>query len=418
MSCHRSSAWAAVVATVAWSAVVGTVSAFAASRQAVSDATLEDWDFAPAQHRAALMQIARGQVSTLPAERVLALGDALLRTGEPGVAGRLFRNVLARDVGPVPHAWARYGLGWVLLADGRFAAAVEQYQAIVAGGSNWSTASILLAMLGAGSGARMEDTVARAVAAEERGEIAIAPDATEALADLLQGGGDPAHEHRPVAPAAHVVREPADAAVEVLDRVRRAQRAVERAGHPEALERERLVEAFAQGRGRAGVRALEPGRELLEAALGKGGVDVVVLEPLGMVVVAMPGMVVVVVGAATALIAASASIRPWPARLSKPGASMSRAVDVRMFCTWAGERVGLLLRRSAATAAEWGAAADVPKNGLYGPPLGSLSRRRRTQPSPALAGRSSREKRPGQAPACSKTRRRPTQGRAHRWPPR
>jgi hypothetical protein len=43
---------------------------------------------------------------------------------------------------------------------------VEQYQAIVAGGSNWSTASILLAMLGAGSGARMEDTVARAVAAE------------------------------------------------------------------------------------------------------------------------------------------------------------------------------------------------------------------------------------------------------------
>jgi tetratricopeptide (TPR) repeat protein len=74
--------------------------------------------------------------------------------------------VLARDVGPVPHAWARYGLGWILLADGRFAAAVEQYQAIVAGGSNWSTASILLAMLGAGSDARMEDTVARAVAAE------------------------------------------------------------------------------------------------------------------------------------------------------------------------------------------------------------------------------------------------------------
>jgi hypothetical protein len=48
------------------------------------------------------------------------------------------------------------------------------------------------------------------------------------LGDLLCGvqspaiestNGDPAHEHRPVAPAAHGAREPADAAVEVLDRV-------------------------------------------------------------------------------------------------------------------------------------------------------------------------------------------------------
>jgi hypothetical protein len=163
---HRSSAWAAVVATVVWSAVVGTMSALAASRPAISDATLDDWDFAPARHRAALVQIARAQAPTLAVDRVLALGDALLRTGEPGIAGRLFRNVLARDVGPVPHAWARYGLGWILLAEGRFGAAVKQYRAIVAGGSNWSTASIVLAMLGAGSDARMEDTVARAVAAE------------------------------------------------------------------------------------------------------------------------------------------------------------------------------------------------------------------------------------------------------------
>ena len=42
---------------------------------------------------------------------------------------------------------------------------------------------------------------------------------------------------------------------------------------------------------------------------------------------------------------------------------MSTAVDVRVLCTWAGESVGFLLRRSAATAAEWGAAADVPKKG-------------------------------------------------------
>ena len=46
--------------------------------------------------------------------------------------------------------------------------------------------------------------------AKECGEIAIAADATEAAAHLLQGGGDPAHEHPPVAPAADVASEVAD----------------------------------------------------------------------------------------------------------------------------------------------------------------------------------------------------------------
>jgi hypothetical protein len=54
--------------------------------------------------------------------------------------------------------------------------------------------------------------------------------------------------------------------------IRAAQRAVEGAGHAEALEGEGLVQAFAQGRGRARVRAVEAGGELQEAALGEGGV--------------------------------------------------------------------------------------------------------------------------------------------------
>jgi hypothetical protein len=69
-----------------------------------------------------------------------------------------------------------------------------------------------------------------------------------------------------------VAREVADAAVEILDRVRGAQRAIERAGDAEALEREGLLEPFAQGGGRAHVRALEAGGQLLESALHEGRV--------------------------------------------------------------------------------------------------------------------------------------------------
>src|SRR5712692_493554 len=90
---------------------------------------------------------------------------------------------------------------------------------------------------------------------DERGEIGTAPDASEALLRVLESGGNPTHEHPAVAPAAHVADEVADEAVEILDRVRAAQRPIEGAGHAEALQRERLGEALAERRGRAGVRA-------------------------------------------------------------------------------------------------------------------------------------------------------------------
>src|SRR5262245_19176898 len=70
-------------------------------------------------------------------------------------------------------------------------------------------------------------------------------------------------------------------------------------------------------------------------------------------------------GGDTALIAESASSRPAPETGSKPGAPMSTAVSTSVWRTCAGVLHAFFWRRSAATAAESGAEADVPKNGLY-----------------------------------------------------
>src|SRR5215468_8674723 len=64
--------------------------------------------------------------------------------------------------------------------------------------------------------------------------------------------------------------------------------------------------------------------------------------------------------------AATASRRPKPLASSKPGAPMSTAPRVSAACTSAGVRVGSWSRSSAATPAECGAAADVPKNAQKG----------------------------------------------------
>ena len=55
---------------------------------------------------------------------------------------------------------------------------------------------------------------------------------------------------------------------------------------------------------------------------------------------------------------------PAPESRSIPGASMSRAVLVRIVRIWAGVSEGLYVFINAAMAAAWGAAAEVPKNGL------------------------------------------------------
>ncbi len=46
--------------------------------------------------------------------------------------------------------------------------------------------------------------------------------------------------------------------------------------------------------------------------------------------------------------------------LSGPNAPKSTALFLSAFATWVGVRVGLASRRSAATPAAWGAAAEVP----------------------------------------------------------
>jgi hypothetical protein len=83
---------------------------------------------------------------------------------------------------------------------------------------------------------------------DEGSEIPMSAQAAEAAARFLKRGGEPADEHVAIAPATDVAGE-TDEAIEVLDRVRAPQRAVEGAGDTQALEREGLVEAFAQGCG-------------------------------------------------------------------------------------------------------------------------------------------------------------------------
>src|SRR5262249_54673685 len=92
-------------------------------------------------------------------------------------------------------------------------------------------------------------------------------DTPEAAAGFGEAGSDPADEHATIALPADMAHEATDETVQVLDGIRAAQRTVERAGDAEALERECLVEALPQGRGRPGVRAREPVGELEEAAL-------------------------------------------------------------------------------------------------------------------------------------------------------
>ena len=60
--------------------------------------------------------------------------------------------------------------------------------------------------------------------------------------------------------------------------------------------------------------------------------------------------------------AENASRRPAPALSSAPGAPMSTAVARRRFWICAGVSAGFRASMSAAAAAEWGAAAEVPKN--------------------------------------------------------
>src|SRR5215475_1969195 len=98
--------------------------------------------------------------------------------------------------------------------------------------------------------------------------------------------------------------------------------------------------------------------------------EVLVVVVVGRVVVLVELVDVVVVDvlveAVNVEVAATASRRPKPLASSKPGAPMSTAPRVSAACTSAGVSVGSRSRSSAATPAECGAAADVPKNAQKG----------------------------------------------------
>src|SRR4029453_18784001 len=96
-----------------------------------------------------------------------------------------------------------------------------------------------------------------------------------------------------------------------------------------------------------------------------GRVVDVVVELLD-VVVDVGRVVDVVVELVDVSAEANASSRPKPLASSSPGAPMSTAPCVRAACTSAGVSVGSWSRSRAATPAECGAAADVPKKAQNG----------------------------------------------------
>jgi hypothetical protein len=82
----------------------------------------------------------------------------------------------------------------------------------------------------------------RSSARMEGSELTVTAQPAEAAADLLQASSDPADEHATVTPPAHMADEVPDEAVEILDRVGAPERAVQRGGDAQALQREGLVQ--------------------------------------------------------------------------------------------------------------------------------------------------------------------------------
>src|SRR5262249_15777754 len=101
----------------------------------------------------------------------------------------------------------------------------------------------------------------------------------EAWRVLGKRGADPAKEHSPVLPSTNVAAEAYDRAVEILDRVRAPQRAIQRSGDTELLKREGLFEPLAQRSCGSWMLALERTREPLKLATGELGIGGLVRLP-------------------------------------------------------------------------------------------------------------------------------------------
>jgi hypothetical protein len=99
----------------------------------------------------------------------------------------------------------------------------------------------------------------------ELGEVGVADDLAELALGFEHPGGGPPEAHVAGLSALDVSRRAANDLDHRLDRVGALQRALEPAADPEAGEGERLLQAFAQRSGSAGVGAVELDREQLEA---------------------------------------------------------------------------------------------------------------------------------------------------------
>ena len=101
--------------------------------------------------------------------------------------------------------------------------------------------------------------------------VAVAAQLAEPVLGIAERAGDPAQRHLSVPPALDVARVVRDRAVQVLDRVGRAQRAVQRAGDAQALDGQCFLQSLAQARGGAGMLGLQRGRQALQLLLGQLG---------------------------------------------------------------------------------------------------------------------------------------------------
>jgi hypothetical protein len=80
------------------------------------------------------------------------------------------------------------------------------------------------------------------------------------------GGGGPSKHHLPAAPPFHIALHLPRAADQALDRAGGGQQLAEAIGHAERQDGERLLEAFPDTRGGAGIAVLESARQILQRA--------------------------------------------------------------------------------------------------------------------------------------------------------
>ena len=81
---------------------------------------------------------------------------------------------------------------------------------------------------------------------DEKSHLFVPSEATELCLSFTDGGGDPAHDHFTVTPAAHIARELSDRTVEVFNRVGRSQRAVQCPTDRQPGHRQRFRQPLAQ----------------------------------------------------------------------------------------------------------------------------------------------------------------------------